>query len=292
MLLATFLDSVQDVIAKLENFFTNFQLLYAFEWLIFFLTIYYVSKILRENDATKLMLIYWAALLCGGVMLCCAPDLFSKPFFLAYILLLSAVMLIFFNVEVKKMLWDVHQTRSNPAEKAGGRSSEVHSSEDVEHCIGDIIKAVQNMSKSKTGALIVLSRGSLPKNVTHSGVALEANISSQLIESVFFPNSPLHDGAMIIRGHKIQAAGCFLPLTQKTSYPKEFGTRHRAGIGITEVANVVALVVSEETGIISIVKQGNVERFPDTEMLTKVLRDYYWQELPLTEKKSKVVISK
>ena len=292
MLLATFLDSVQDVISKLENFFTDFQLLYAFEWLIFFLMIYYVSKILRENDATKLMLIYWAALLCGGVMLCCAPDLFSKPFFLAYILLLSAVMLIFFNVEVKKMPWDVHQTRSNPAEKAGGRSSEVHSSEDVEHCIGDIIKAVQNMSKSKTGALIVLSRGSLPKNVTHSGVVLEADISSQLIESVFFPNSPLHDGAMIIRGHKIQAAGCFLPLTQKTSYPKEFGTRHRAGIGITEVANVVALVVSEETGIISIVKQGNVERFPDTEMLTKVLRDYYWQELPLTEKKSKVVISK
>ncbi|MBQ2740185.1 MAG: DNA integrity scanning protein DisA nucleotide-binding domain protein [Clostridia bacterium] len=292
ILLATFLEGVEDVIAKLGNFFTNFQLLYAFEWLIFFLMIYYVSKVLRENDATKLMLVYWAALLCGGVMLCCAPDLFSKPFFLAYILMLSAIMLIFFNVEVKKMLWDVHRTKSNSAEKSGGRSSEVHSPEDVEHCISDIIKAVQNMSKSKTGALIVLSKGSLPKTVLQSGQVLEANISTQLIESVFFPNSPLHDGALIIRGHKIQAAGCFLPLTQKTSYPKEFGTRHRAGIGITEVANVVALVVSEETGIISIVKQGNVERFPDTELLTKALRDYYWQELPLTEKKSRVVISK
>ena len=235
MLLATFLDSVQDVIAKLENFFTNFQLLYAFEWLIFFLTIYYVSKILRENDATKLMLIYWAALLCGGVMLCCAPDLFSKPFFLAYILLLSAVMLIFFNVEVKKMLWDVHQTRSNPAEKAGGRSSEVHSSEDVEHCIGDIIKAVQNMSKSKTGALIVLSRGSLPKNVTHSGVVLEADISSQLIESVFFPNSPLHDGAMVILNGRIAAARCTLPITQKTDIPANYGMRHNISVLGSEV---------------------------------------------------------
>ena len=291
IVLATFLEGVQDVITKLGNFFTDFQLLYAFEWLIFFLMIYYVSKVLRENEATKLMLVYWAALLCGGVMLCCAPDLFSKPFFLAYILMLSAIMLIFFNVEVKKMLWDVPRTKSNPAEKSGG-SSEVHSAEDVEHCISNIIKAVQNMSKSKTGALIVLSKGSLPKTVLHSGQVLEANISTQLIESVFFPNSPLHDGALIIRGHKIQAAGCFLPLTQKTSYPKEFGTRHRAGIGITEVANVVALVVSEETGIISIVKQGNVERFPDTERLTKALRDYYWQELPLTEKKSRVVISK
>lgn len=291
VLLATFLEKVQDVITKLGDFFTNFQLLYAFEWIIFFLMIYYVSKVLRENEATKLMLVYWAALLSGGVMLCCAPDLFSKPFFLAYILMLSAIMLIFFNVEVKKMLWDVHHTKSNPAEKSGG-SSEIHSAEDVEHCISNIIKAVQNMSKSKTGALIVLSKGSLPKTVLHSGQVLEANISTQLIESVFFPNSPLHDGALIIRGHKIQAAGCFLPLTQKTSYPKEFGTRHRAGIGITEVANVVALVVSEETGIISIVRQGNVERFPDTERLTKALRDYYWQELPLTEKKSRVVISK
>ncbi|MBQ8320243.1 MAG: DNA integrity scanning protein DisA nucleotide-binding domain protein [Clostridia bacterium] len=83
-----------------------------------------------------------------------------------------------------------------------------------------------------------------------------------------------------------------MPLTQKTSYPKEFGTRHRAGIGITEVANVVAIVVSEETGIISIIKQGNVSRFPDTEQLTQALKDYYWQELPISDKKSKVVISK
>ncbi len=292
LLLTSFVDIVQNVISLLAGFFTNFQVIYAFEWLIFFLLIYYVSKVLRENDATKLMLVYWFALLCGGAMLCFAPDIFSKPFFLAYVLILSALMLIFFNVEVKKMLWDVHRTKGSSAEKLGGGSSEAHSVEEVERCIGDIIKAVQNMSKSKTGALIVLSKGSLPKNVLHSGVRLEADISTQLIESVFFPNSPLHDGALIIRGHKVQAAGCFLPLTQKASYPKEFGTRHRAGIGITEVANVVALVVSEETGIISIVKQGNVERFPDTEQLTKALRDYYWQELPLTEKKSKVVISK
>ena len=292
ILLTTFMDGLQEIISKLGNFFTNFQVLYGFEWLVFFLMIYYVSKVLRENDATKMMLVYWLALVCGGVMLCFAPDIFSKPFFLAYIMILSAVMLIFFNVEVKKMLWDVHRTKDSSAEKSGGRSSESHSAEDVEQCINDIIKAVQNMSKSKTGALIVLSKGSLPKNVLHSGIVLEADISTRLIESVFFPNSPLHDGAMIIRGHKIQAAGCFLPLTQKTSYPKEFGTRHRAGIGITEVANVVALVVSEETGIISIVKQGNVERFPDTERLTKALRDYYWQELPLTDKKAKVVISK
>jgi diadenylate cyclase len=93
---------------------------------------------------------------------------------------------------------------------------------------------------------------------------------------------------MIIHGHKIQAAGCFLPLTQKTSYPKEYGTRHRAAIGITEVANVISLVVSEETGIISIVKQGNVTRYADYDMLIDALKDYYWQEMPLTDNKKRV----
>jgi diadenylate cyclase len=118
-----------------------------------------------------------------------------------------------------------------------------------------------------------------------SGVEINAEISTQLIEGIFFPKSPLHDGATIIHGHKIQAAGCFLPLTQKTSYPKEYGTRHRAGIGITEVANVMSLVVSEETGIISIIKQGNVTRYADYDMLVDALKDYYWQDMPLTDKK-------
>jgi diadenylate cyclase len=106
-----------------------------------------------------------------------------------------------------------------------------------------------------------------------------------MIEGVFFPKAPLHDGAMVIHGHKIQAAGCFLPLTQKTSYPKEYGTRHRAAIGITEVANVISLVVSEETGIISIVKQGVVTRYADYDMLMDALKDYYWQDVILSSKK-------
>ena len=238
------------------------------------------------------MLIYWAIIIVGGVLLGVDGALFTKQLYFIFLMIVSAVLLIMFNVEVKKTLWDVHRSKDHSKEKSVGSSSETRSVEEVERCIADIIRALQNMSKSKTGALIVLSRGSLPKQVVQSGVSLEADISTQLIEGVFFPNSPLHDGAMIIRGHKIQAAGCFVPLTQKTSYPKEFGTRHRAGIGITEVANVIAMVVSEETGIISIIKQGNVERFPDVEQLTKALRDYYWQELPLTEKRSKVVISK
>ena len=285
MQLLTVMGIIQTTIESVQDFFVNFTFAKGLEIFLFFLLIYYVSKILRENEATKLMLIYWGVIIVGGVLHAAHEELFNDHFYLLFVMLVSAVLIIMFNVEVKKTLWDVHRSKNHSKEKSLGSSAESHSVEDVERCIGDIIRAVQNMSKSKTGALIVLSRGSLPKQVLQSGVLLEAEISTQLIEGVFFPNSPLHDGAMIIRGHKIQAAGCFLPLTQKTSYPKEFGTRHRAGIGITEVANVVALVVSEETGIISIIKQGVVERFPDIEQLTKALRDYYWQELPLTDKK-------
>ena len=114
------------------------------------------------------------------------------------------------------------------------------------------------------GALIVLSNGNLPKEIVDSGVRLNSNISNQLIEGIFIPQAPLHDGAMIIYGDKIQAAGCFLPLT-KRDFPKDYGTRHRAGIGITEIADVSTIIVSEETGIVSVVKRGVITRYVDSE---------------------------
>lgn len=266
------------------GFFTNFKATYGVEIVLFFALIFYVSKVLRDNDATKLMLLYWGLIIVGAAMTLFGSEIIDRTFFLFYVLLVSAFMLIMFNVEVKKSLWDVHTTKANEVKTQGG-NSEVRSQEETERCIANVIKALQNMSKNNVGALIVLSRGSLPKQVLQSGVTIDAEISTQLIEGIFFPKAPLHDGATVIHGHKIQAAGCFLPLTQKTSYPKEYGTRHRAAIGITEVANVISLVVSEETGIISIVKQGNVTRYADYDMLLDALKDYYWQEMPLTDRK-------
>lgn len=264
-------------------FFTNFNALYAVEIALFFCIIFFVSKVLRDNDATKLMIVYWVMLVAGGCMHVFDGEVMTKQFFMFYVVLLSAVMLILFSVEVKKYFWDVHFVKENSLERS---ATPVYSQAETERCINSIVKALQNMSKKNVGALIVLSRGSLPKQVLQSGVLLDAEISPQMIEGVFFPKAPLHDGAMVIQGHKIKAAGCFLPLTQKTSYPKEYGTRHRAAIGITEVANVVSLVVSEETGIISIIKQGTVTRYADYDMLIDALKDYYWQEMPLMSKKN------
>ncbi len=276
----------EEIQAGIINFVNGFGVLAAIEILLFFSLIFFVSKVLRDNDATKLMIAYWFILIVGGLVHFFDERLMDAELFVLYVILVSAVMLIIFNVEVKKYFWDVHTTKGKIIEKITGSSAEVISQADTERSITNIVKALQNMSKNNVGALIVLSKGSLPKQVLQSGVSLNAEISTQLIEGIFFPKAPLHDGAMVIQGHKIQAAGCFLPLTQKTSYPKEYGTRHRAGIGITEVANVISLVVSEETGIISIIKQGNVTRYADYDMLMDALKDYYWQEMPITEKKA------
>ena len=212
---SVFIEKLTEFGDGLIGFFTKFTATYAVEIFLFFLLVYYVSKVLRDNDATKLMFLYWALLIVMGIVRF-SIELVDRQFYLYFVILLSMFMLILFNVEVKKSLWDVHGPRKEKIEKIVG-GTEARTPMDVEHCISDIIKALQNMSKNNVGALIVLSKGNMPKQVLQSGVRLDAEISTQLIEGIFFPKAPLHDGAMIIRGHKIQAAGCFLPLTQKTS---------------------------------------------------------------------------
>ena len=283
------LASWSDIQSGLGEFFKSFAgwgiLEVLVEVFMMFFLFFFVSKILRDNDATKLMVVYWVAIALGGVLHLIATEIMGKEIFFIYILLVSAIMLIMFSTEIKKIFWDVQKTKQTSTERNASGNVEIRTQADTERCIDSIIKALQNMSKNNVGALVVLSKGNMPKAVLQSGTAVDAEISSQMIEGVFFPRSPLHDGSMIIKGYKIQAAGCFLPLTQKTTYPKEYGTRHRAAIGITEVANVIAIVVSEETGVISIVKQGNVTRYVDYDMLEDALKEYYWHELPMTDKK-------
>ena len=150
--------------------------------------------------------------------------------------------------------------------------------------ISPIVSACHDMSEEKVGALIVFQRGDDLQFVIDGGIALDAKVSTSLIKNIFFKNAPLHDGAVIISNNRIIAAKCILPVTQ-SSVPKSYGTRHRAGIGVTEVANVISLIVSEETGIISIVKQGNVTRYADYDMLVEALKDYYWQDMALSNKR-------
>ena len=175
-------------------------------------------------------------------------------------------------------IWKTHKNSASvEVNKQTSKANNTVRAVRAEENITAIVKAVQSLSKANIGALIVLSNGNLPREIVESGVTLNSSISNQLIEGIFIPKAPLHDGAMIINGDKIQAAGCFLPLTQK-EFPKDYGTRHRAGIGVTEVADVSTIIVSEETGIVSVVKRGDITRYVDSENLKRFLREYYWKD--------------
>ena len=129
-----------------------------------------------------------------------------------------------------------------------------------------LTKACQNMSDIKQGALILIARKNNLDDIISTGVVVNADISNPLIENIFFKNSPLHDGAMIIRNNRITAARCILPVSNKTSIPGHYGLRHRAAIGVTEVNDCLALVVSEETGTISMVESGNIRSVKASEL--------------------------
>lgn len=132
--------------------------------------------------------------------------------------------------------------------------------------IDAITQACLNMSDIKQGALILITRKNNLDDIVATGVIVNADISNPLIENIFFKNSPLHDGAMIIRNNRITAARCILPVTQKTNIPGHYGLRHRSAIGVTEVNDCIALVVSEETGNISMVLGGNIRTINPLEL--------------------------
>ena len=136
-----------------------------------------------------------------------------------------------------------------------------------------LVKACESMSHRKEGALIVLGQNDELHDVIASGEEVNANLNQLLIENIFFKNSPLHDGAMIITGERIEAAACILPLSQSESLPKEFGLRHRSAMGISEKTNAVAIVVSEETGRISVFHKGSFQRNLSANSLTAYLAE-------------------
>jgi diadenylate cyclase len=131
----------------------------------------------------------------------------------------------------------------------------------------EIVLAATTLASTKTGALIVIERNIGLKNVSEGGVKLDAELSYDLLVSIFNPATPLHDGAVIVRRHRIAAASCFLPLTLNPLLSRELGTRHRAAIGVTEDTDAVAVVVSEETGLISFVQHGQIKRGLDAPRL-------------------------
>lgn len=182
----------------------------------------------------------------------------------------AVVLVVLFQPELRRAL-----------EKIGRRTGlvdKMHHQNDVDEVdcmIEEIIRCMEDLSKRKVGVLIVVEHKTALGDIIETGNPIDSIVSAPLLENIFEPNTPLHDGATVIRGTRIVAAGCFLPLTEENSISKQLGTRHRAAIGVTENTDATSLVVSEETGTMSMARGGKLTRHMDAEAIRTVLHGIY-----------------
>src|SRR6266446_8037100 len=242
---------------------------------IVFLLVYGVLKLVRGTRAAPMAagiaafaLLYWLAR---------KQDLATLEFVLrGGLIYIGVAIIVLFQSEIRQALI----TFGNRVRVPFSRS---YAGQFGEGVYDEIVLAATTLSSTKTGALIVIERNVGLKNVTDGGVKLDAELSYDLLVSIFNPTTPLHDGAVVVQRHRIAAASCFLPLTLNPRLSKDLGTRHRAAIGVTEDTDAVAVVVSEETGLISFVQDGQIKRGLDA---TK-LRAAIFQALEVAPRKDK-----
>ena len=246
------------------NYFTilmhTFSIKDFFDILITAFLIYQFIKLIRETRASQLVkgiiilvIGYFTSTQLKLIML---SNLLNKFFEFAVI-----TFLVVFQPELRNALEQIGRS------KFGKKFTSITSSSDsfsntisIKKCINIIVDATATLQKTKTGALIILERETKLGDIINTGTILDATPSVSLIGNIFFNKSPLHDGAMIIRNHKIYAAGCILPLTSNKNINAELGTRHRAALGISENSDAIAIIVSEETGTISLASNGTISR--------------------------------
>lgn len=147
------------------------------------------------------------------------------------------------------------------------------SSEFTDKTVNELVKATFEMAKVKTGALMVIERGDSLKEIERTGIEVSGLVTSQLLINIFEHNTPLHDGAVVIRGNRVAAATCYLPLSDNMSISKDLGTRHRAAVGVSEVTDSLTIVVSEETGRVSVASEGGLKKVADADALRSILTD-------------------
>ncbi len=237
------------------------------------LMLYYIYRLMKESRSLNVFI---------GIMMFVVIWLFVSQ--ILEMRLLGSIMnklvsvgviglIILFQEDIRKFLYNLgaHQRVKFIMNFFAAEKSD--SKEKDKETIMQIVLACLSMSKRKVGALIVLERQAPLDDIVSTGDVIDANINQRLIENIFFKNSPLHDGAMVISGKRIKAAGCILPVSHNTDIPKDLGLRHRAAMGISQECDAIAVVVSEETGGISVAIKGNFQLRLSAEKLESILTE-------------------
>jgi diadenylate cyclase len=196
--------------------------------------------------------------------------------------LIGITLVVLFQPELRRALEQIGRSRFGNLFSSEDENIALKTTATIE----EIIKTATEMAKSYTGVLIIIERETKIGEVINTGVHLDSNVSSELLINIFTPNTPLHDGAVIIRDNKVKAAACFLPLTDNPNLSKELGTRHRAALGITEISDAIAVVVSEETGKISFALNGGLTRNLTSDILRKALNKNLLEKYAPSKKKT------
>ncbi len=241
-----------------------------------FLLVYAVLKLVRGTRAAPMAaaigafaLLYWFAAKQG---------LATLEFILRGALLyIGVAIIVLFQSEIRQALITFGNRFRMPFARK-------HLGQFGEGVYDEVILAATSLASTKTGALIVIERNIGLKNIIDGGVKLDAELSYDLLVSIFNPESPLHDGAVVVRRHRVAAASCFLPLTLNPRLSRDLGTRHRAALGVTEDTDAVAVVVSEESGLISLVQRGEIKRGLDAPRLRAAIS----KALEVSSKRQKV----
>jgi diadenylate cyclase len=228
--------------------FLEFGLKDLLETLVIALVLFYLYRWIRGTFAIQAALGLLFIIVINAVVSLLG---FSTLNFMLRSVLDVGVLAVFiiFQPEIRKLLYSLGQNTT--FDRLMGRTGS-------ESVIEEVITAVKNMAQTKTGALIVFAKSSSLQDLVDVGVRLDARVNSELLQTIFQKDTPLHDGAVVIRNNRIVAASCYLPISQNPNISSVFGTRHRAAVGVSETNNVFVVIVSEETGRISIAKNGGL----------------------------------
>ncbi len=248
---------------------------------------YYLFVFVRDRRAGKLAM--GVVLIFTVQLIASVFDMYVMQFLLENIFQMGLlIVVVLFQPELRSML-----------EKMGGQSlkgirgiGENKDSSETLHMIEEVTEAVEDMSEARTGALIVFERDTKLGDLGLTGTVINADPESFLIKNIFYNKAPLHDGAMIIRKNRLHAAGCLLPLSENPDIIKDLGTRHRAGIGMSENSDAVVVIVSEETGVVSLACEGKLTRNYTRETLKDALRAYLMPETENTVTMAKRTLNK
>jgi diadenylate cyclase len=253
------------------NIFSSIRIMDIIDIAIVAYVFYKILLLIRETRAEQLIK--------GLIVLLVAMKVseWSKLYVVHFILkntmtLGLIALIIVFQPELRRALEYIGRNKIFSAKMAEEQE------ETLNRNIHELVNAVVSLSREQIGALIVMERQTGLNEIVSTGVKIDAEVSSGLLINIFIPNTPLHDGSVIIRRDRILAAGCFLPLSANQSISKELGTRHRAALGIAEQSDALVIIVSEETGTISVAMNGKLSRYLDANTLTSVIRKAFSNE--------------